>query len=222
MTQETIPTIKWLKSNAVIAAQKNLPERDYGPCAWILADHLVEKLIEQLTGRDDHFLTGCTSEHMYFTTAAGLVIIDPMGIHNKDVVTYNGFRYLRPEIDRERWYPSTSGYHKWMTGVTTDVLAGMELKRATKAAENEAKIREYRARVTRVEQEQRAILPDNKEYQSLIDRAMHFDHTFEYSDDHRYAMRTRQQSRELIAAINEHGVDGEAIFNRIIAAHGGN
>ena len=29
MTQETIPTIQWLKSNAVIAAQKNLPERDY-------------------------------------------------------------------------------------------------------------------------------------------------------------------------------------------------
>lgn len=219
---EYINTIAWLRENAVVAAQKDLKEKDYGDRVWILADHLVEKFIEKLVEQNDTFCNGAAKvnglAHMYFTTYQGLVIIDATGISSKDYVTMGKCRYLRPEIIRSRWYTQESIYNKWMEGITTDFLVSRELERVEKVRKEEEAIAVYRSRTKRVEDEQRALNSDQG-FQDLITKLVNFDHSFEYSDDHRYAMSTRARLNEIVAELNKFDVNGKAISDRIFAAH---
>jgi hypothetical protein len=222
---EYINTIAWLRENAVVAAQKDLKEKDYGDRVWILADHLVEKFIEKLVEQNDTFCNGAAKVnglvHMYFTTYQGLVIIDPMGISSKDYVTMGKCRYLRPEILRSRWYTQESIYNKWMEGITTNFLVSRELERVEKVQKEQRELEEYKARCAAAIQRCRDMLPDNQTFQDLVTAAKNFDHTFEASDDHRYCMNTRARLRQLEADITACGVDGPEVIKSIFIAHGG-
>lgn len=221
MTDKVQSTWQWLMANAVVLAQKELLGDYPGEAVWCLPDHLHEKLIFKLTEREDHFNQGCTKDHMFLTSQWGLIILNPTSIKKEDLITYNGYRILRTEVNRDHWYLPESTYAKWMTGVTTNEIVSKELDRVEKVRQEEERAAAYRARKARVEAEQRAILPDNQVYQDLITAGMRFDHTFEETDDHRYAMATRARLRELEAQITAQGADGPRVMSAIIRVHYG-
>lgn len=210
---------QWLAANAVLISTISPTEgynRDY---CWVLADHLHEKLIDAMLQFESHtdIIQGSTKTHMFVTTNFGLVILDPTGIKKENVVTFKGVKFMRPELDRTRWFAPASKYIVQIK-YTTDSIVEAELERAEKVRKEEEAIAVYRSRTKRVEDEQRALNSDQG-FQDLITKLVNFDHSFEYSDDHRYAMSTRARLNEIVAELNKFDVNGKAISDRIFAAH---
>jgi hypothetical protein len=219
MQNEPKNVYQWLRDNAVLVSTISPTEGYLNDQCWVLADHLHEKFVDALLKFQPHdeINQGCTKTHFFLTTNCGLVILDPTGIRKEQVVTYNGIKFMRPELDRLRWFAPTSKYITQIK-MTTDSIAEAELTRVEKVRAEEERSKRFMANIQRVEAEQRAINSDPA-FQALITKLVNFDHTFEESDDHRYAMATRARLREIEAELNKFDVDGPAIAKRIISSH---
>lgn len=217
-----ILTQEWLRQNAVLISFPEIKthvNHYVGGIAWTISEHLVEKLIDQLEVRNDHFLKASSYKNKYLTTEHGIIIVSQQTFHNKDLITFDGYKILKLEISREQWFDSSSLYIKQLRFASTDNIVQKELDRVVDIQKAEASAKARAAAIKQLRDELTAQKPNDQGYLDLLNRAFNFDHAYDYIDNLEQWRNANDRRKALIEELNGFIENGEDTMGRIISVH---
>ncbi len=196
------------------------------PGLWIIGHAAAIELLNLYADKCEHYQLTLANGRKAFTTKWGFVIVDDVVNHIDEsqylrLTQRSGERlvdkYLALALGLGAYAGENSSYIRDLKNLDWDEIEARE-KRARDQERAHQEALKRREEAMEIIMRDLGKLKNDESFMVLFKNVIHFDWWSEYSDDHRVWRAASEREVELVKALDEWGVNGRSLFDRIGAA----